>query len=138
MEKSKKIGAQIYGYIICVVAVITFLICTTSMINAIMNLSDPIHSGWNPVGTPSLASYEIYKMDVLKTTKNENTTTQTSFVPDDQTLRAMYDAAKADKIQSVKHESNKEIIVSVILILISVTLFVSHWRLIRKMSKSVD
>jgi hypothetical protein len=138
MEKSKKIGAQIYGYIICVVAVITFLICTTTMINAIMNLSDPIHSGWNPAGTPSLASYEIYKMDVLKTTKNENTTTQTSFVPDEPTLRAMYDAAKADKIQSVKHESNRDIIVSCILILICITLFTTHWRWMRKISKSVD
>lgn len=138
MEKSKKIGAQIYGYVICVVSVITFLICVTSMVTAILNLGDPIHSGWNPAGTPSLASFEIYKMDVLKTTKTDNTTTQANFIPDDQTLRAMYDAAKADKIQSVRHDSHKDIIVSSILILICIVLFVTHWRWMRNINKAVS
>jgi hypothetical protein len=35
MEKSTRIVAQVYGYAICLVAVITFLISTTGLVTAI-------------------------------------------------------------------------------------------------------
>jgi hypothetical protein len=56
MEKSQKVGAQIYGYTFCVVAAIAFLISVTTLVNAIIDLQDPIHGGtWLPQGH-SLAS----------------------------------------------------------------------------------
>ena len=137
MEKSQKVGAQIYGYAVCIVAVITFLISITSLVNAFIDLQDPIHVlGWGPPG-PSLASYENYKMDILKSSQKGDESVQTSYVPDDQTLRAMYEAARADRIQSVKHQSNKSIIVGSLLILICLILFVTHWRWVRKLNKLV-
>ncbi len=136
MEKSKKIGAQIYGYMVCLVAVITFLIAVTSLVNAVINLSDPLHSGWNREGSPSLSSFENFKMDVLKTTQKGDESVKANYIPDDQTLRAMYDAAKNDKIQLVKHQSNGTIITSAIIILICIVLFISHWRWMRNMSRS--
>jgi hypothetical protein len=135
MEKSQKVGAQIYAYSICIVAVITFLISVTTLVNALIDLQDPLHVfGWAP-GGPSLASYENYKMDILKSSQKGDESVQTSYVPDDQTLRAMYEAAKADRIQSVKHQSNKSIIVGSLLIFICVILFVTHWRWVRKLNK---
>jgi hypothetical protein len=138
MEKSQKIGAQIYGYTVCVVAVIAFLISVTTLVNAIIDLQDPIHGGmWFPQG-PSLASYENYKMDILKSLQKGDESSKASYVPDDQTLRAMYEAARTDKIQSVKHQSNKSIIVGSLLIFICVILFVTHWRWVRKLNKLVS
>jgi len=134
MEKSQKVGAQIYGYTVCVVAVIAFLISITTLVNAIIDLQDPIHGGWTPPGA-SLASFENYKMDILKSTQKGDETSKSSYIPDDQTLRAMYEAAKNDKIQSVKHQSNKSIIVGSLLIFICVILFVTHWRWVRKLNK---
>lgn len=135
MEKSQKIGAQIYGYTVCLVAVITFLLSVTAFVNAIIDLGDPIHSGWNAVGSPSLASYENYKMDVLKSSQKTEDAAKSSYVPDEQTLRAMYEAAKNDKILSVRHSSNRSMIISGILIFICVVLFVTHWRWMQKSTR---
>jgi hypothetical protein len=135
MEKSQKVGAQIYGYTVCVVAVIAFLISVTTLVNAIIDLQDPIHGAmWFTQG-PSLASYENYKMDILKSLQKGDESSKASYVPDDQTLRAMYEAARTDRIQSVKHQSNKSIIVGSLLIFICLILFVTHWRWVRKLNK---
>ena len=44
MEKSFRV-AQIYGYLVCLVAVITFLISITQLVNSMIDLTDPIHAG---------------------------------------------------------------------------------------------
>ena len=137
MAKSHKIGAQIYGYSVCLVAVITSLIVITSLVNAMIDLNDPLHSGWNPQGSPSLASFENYKMDVLRSAPKGDGTSA-SFLPSDQTLQIMYAAAKADKIQSVKHQANRSFIVGGLLILICGTLFAIHWQWLRRVSGTVD
>jgi hypothetical protein len=135
MEKSK-VGTQIYAYTICVVAVITFLVSVTSLVNAVMDLQDPLHAGWIAPGSPSLASFENYKMDILKSTPKGDESNQEVYVPDDKTLRAMYEAARADKIRTVQHQSDKSIMVSGLLIVICAVLFMIHWRWARKISKA--
>jgi hypothetical protein len=128
MEKQSK-APMIYGYAVCLVAVITFIICIAGLVNAVMDLSDPLHAGWNFNKQPSLASFENYKMDVLSA-KNE-----TTFNPDDETLRSMYEAAKADKIQSVKHSRTRDITVNGLLIVICIVLFTTHFLWMRRLHK---
>jgi hypothetical protein len=138
MEENKRkpnLLPQIYGYLVCVVAVITFLISATTLINAVIDLGDPLHAGWNQQGSPSLASYNNYKMDVLKS-QTEKDTAKATFAPDDKTLREMYESAKADKIQSSKHNSYKSIIVSIVLIIFCILLFTTHWMWMRKLAKA--
>ena len=48
----------------------------------------------------------------------------------------MFEAAKADRIQSAKHGTQKSITISFILIVISSILFTTHWRWLRKIGKS--
>ena len=134
MEKPQRM-AQVYGYLVCLVAVITTLICVSTLVSAIIDLGDPLHSGWTPPGSPSLASFENYKADILKSTPKESEAAKT-YIPDDQTLRAMYEAAKNDKIQSVRHESNRTIVIDAILLVICIVLFATHWRWVRKLAKA--
>lgn len=135
MEKPHRM-VQIYGYSICLVSIITFLICMSTLISAIIDLSDPLHAaGWMLIGGPSLASFDNYKMDILKSTPKQDETTKAGYIPDERTLRAMYEAAKNDKIEIVKHDSNRSIIISAVLIMICVVLFIIHWKLARKFSK---
>ncbi len=131
MAKSQRIGAQIYGYTVCLVAVITVLISVTSLVNAVIDLNDPLHSGWNPQGSPSLASFENYKMDVLKSSP-------AAYMPNDQTLKDMYTAAKADKIEAVTHQANRSFIIGGMLIIICGALFIGHWQWMRKTSGTID
>lgn len=80
MEKPAKTGALIYGYGVCLVAVITFLISTTSLVNAILDLGDPLHAGFNMAGTPSLASYDTYKLDVMKSFQQSSAGNKESYM----------------------------------------------------------
>ena len=128
--------AQVYGYLVCLVSVITFLICVTTMINAIIDMGDPLHAGYTSDKAPSLASYENYKMDMLKNAQGGGESSKANYTPDDQTLRAMYEAAKNEKIQKEKHDANRTIIVDSILIVICITLFGTHWRWMRKLGRA--
>ena len=136
MEKPHRM-AQVYGYTVCLVAVITFIICTANIIPAIMDLGDPLHAGgiFVPTGTPSLASFENYKMDILKTTQGDEQKAATSWVPDDQTLRSMFEAAKSDRINQANHSSVRTIVVCSLIILISVVLFAFHWIWMRRLGR---
>ena len=131
MEKSGKVGAQIYGYTVCLVAVITFLITLTTLMNAITDLDDPLHAGFTPPTAPSLASFENYKVDILKSLKDGDAS-KGAYFPDDKALQGMYEAAKNDKIQSVRHNSWQSIKISSLLIVITVLLFGTHWRWMKK------
>lgn len=136
MEKSTKVVAQVYGYAVCLVAVITFLISITGLFTAIIDLGDPLHSGWSQQGAPSLASFENYKIDEMKSFQNSTGVKNEVYIPDEQTLKSMYDAAKNDRVQSSRHESNKAILIDSLLIAICFILFFSHWKWMQKISKS--
>lgn len=136
MEKSQRITAQIYGYAICLVAVLTFIFSTIALVNSFIDLGDPIHSGYTPAGSPSLASYENYKMDIMRMSQKGDESNKAQFLPDEQTLKTMYEAAKNEKIQSAKHQANKSIIISAILIIISFALFFTHWRWMKRIARS--
>jgi hypothetical protein len=130
MEKQNK-APLLYGYAVCLVAVITFIICVAGFVNAVIDLGDPLHAEQHWNRGPSLASFENYKMEVLTSGEKE-----TSFVPDDATLMKMYDSAKAEKISGVKHRKNRDLMVNAILIVICIILFTTHWRWMRKIRKS--
>lgn len=130
MEKQSKVPT-IYGYAVCLVTVITIIISVADLVNAVIDLGDPLHAERDYQKSPSLASFENYKMDILTSSDKEQT-----FVPDDTTLRAMYESAKDDKIQSVKHRTNRTIMVCSILIVICLVLFITHWMWMRKLYKT--
>lgn len=131
MEK-KHIVAHIYGYAVCLITVIILFISMTNLTNAIIDSGDPLHVvSYGREKMPSLASFENYKMDILKSPEKES-----AYVPDDQTLRAMYEASKANKIQSVQHRTRRSIIVNSILIVLCVVFFSTHWIWMRKLAKS--
>ena len=135
MEKPKRVGAQIYGYTVCVVAVITFLISTGNFVNSVMDLQDPIHAGYTREGEPSLASFANYKMDILSSLPRGSDSAGESYIPDDNTLQGMYEAARDDKIQLEVHKANRNMTISGLLIIICVILFVTHWRWMNKITR---
>ncbi len=133
MEKEKSIRIQmVYGYAVCLVAVITFIICITSMTYSLMDLNDPINA-YRTYGkdAPSLASFENYKVDIIKSLNAEN-----ALELNDETLKSMYDAAKQDAISKVKHDAYRSVIVNVLVILISIFLFVFHWMWMKRLIKN--
>jgi hypothetical protein len=132
-EKSQRIK-MVYGYAVCLVAVITFLISLTGMIYAIIDLSDPV----NAIRTygrdaPSLASYDTYRVDIIKATDPAH-----GLELDEVTLKGMYDAAKNDAIAKVRHESIRTVVINSIVILICFVLFTTHWFWMRRLSHNSE
>lgn len=135
MEKSNRM-IQVYGYIICIVAIITFLITVSGSIHAFIDLSDPESSIPGDIRSekPRLASFEIYQMDVMTEFKSSDGKVDASLIPDEATLRAMYDAAKADRIQYQVHNARQDLIANGIVMLISILLFITHWTWMKRIS----
>ncbi|ROL60358.1 hypothetical protein D9V86_09455 [Bacteroidetes/Chlorobi group bacterium ChocPot_Mid] len=132
--KNTKIIPHIYGYAVCLTAIIVFLISISQIIFAVINLSDPLHSGWQSNDSPSLASFENYKTDILNSCKNKSDLSD-KYIPDDATLRKMYTAAVNNKISYENHRNTSDLLVGIILIIISIFLFIYHWKWMKKISK---
>ena len=128
-EKPHKI-AQLYGYSVCLVAVITFLISLSGMVGALFDLSNPLHAGWYQ--GPNMASFETYKMDLLRSQGQGDEKSIPGYVPDDETLRSMYEAAKSDRIQRVGFQARRALTSHGLLLIVCLTLFSGHWVWIRK------
>lgn len=136
MEKANRVAAQVYGYAVCLVAVIALLISITSLINAVLDLGDPVHAGYTPAGSPSLASYDNYKLDVMRSFQQQSG--KENYVPTDDELKRMYEAALKDKIRGVEHNANKSIIISSIIIGLCMMLFFTHWRWLNRMARKTN
>lgn len=133
MEKPDKIP-QIYGYTICLIAVITLLISLSEIITAFIDKQDPLHANLYQMNE-NLASFEIYKMNVLKQTKTEGETTTGSYIPNNDEIKAMYDAAINQRISTANHQYNRTFIVNGFLVLLSLVLFCTHWIWMKKLIK---
>ena len=131
---------QIYGYLVCLVAVITVLISVGMLVNSLIDLGDPLTAGRSSWGgrEPNLASFESYKMDIIKAQNNQPESGGQSYLPDDQTLRAMYEAAKSDIIKLAKFRALRNIYSGIILIIICLVLFFTHWRWMNRLVRAAE
>ena len=127
MEKKRNI-IQVYAIIVNVVAIITFLIASTSLFSALIDRGDPLYAGYSQI---DLSSFDKYKLDVMKATAKD-----AAYIPTDAEIKGMYEAAKSDKINKVMHDSYRTIVVSGIIVAICLLLFGFHWWVAKKYNKA--
>jgi len=127
MERKNRI-ARIYGYAVCLVSVVTFLIAGANLFSPLFDLTDPLHAPLYGGPGPSLASFETYKLEVIKQAPKNH-------VPDDETLRAMYAAAREERIQIVRHRALNQLTASILSLLTAVFLFSFHWIWLRRLDR---
>ncbi len=102
------------------------------IIFAVMDLGDPLYAS-NNYNKASIASFENYKMDMLKSPDEKQ-----AWVPDEETLKAMYEAEKDDRIRRVKHDSMRSLYINAALILICIVLFLTHWCWMRRVGRKYN
>ncbi|MEQ8324613.1 MAG: hypothetical protein RIC15_07105 [Vicingaceae bacterium] len=129
MGKPKRL-LQIYAIIINVVAVIVAIICISGLVSNLLDAMDPIHASRT---ADNLSSFENFKMDALKSVNKDQ-----AYVPSDGEIQSMYEAARADKISKIMHGVKRNSISNAIVLLISLVLFTTHYRLMRKMESESD
>ena len=127
MERSGR-AWQWYGYAVCLTAVITGLICISGVINNAFDLASPL-AGERADGV--LTSFEAYKATrdsrAPSSDQRERADTLTEEV-----LRGRYEALRADRLAQRTFRAKKQLVTSLVLLIVAVALFATHWRWLRR------
>ena len=133
--------AQLYGYAVCLVAVVVGLISGNNVIEAAFDMSDPAHASWGGRDVPS--TFEEYRAEQRQISRSgekvmepgaPSSATSSSAAPvSDDELRKIYDAKKADMIATQVFHARRSLASSALLLLASIVLFAWHWRWLRSL-----
>lgn len=144
MDRINNRIAQVYGYAVCFITVIVMLFSIKGIVDALIDLSDPIRAeagGYGRMGRP-LTNFEIYKMAARRESNPRGgpMPATVSAPPDrvagdtlsDAELRKMYDAEREDAIASAKFRATRSLVGNGLLIILAAVLFVVHWRWLKQ------
>ncbi|MCE5313806.1 MAG: hypothetical protein ABFD49_08895 [Armatimonadota bacterium] len=141
MDK-RHVAARIYGYMICLITLLTVVFSIQGIVEAVFNLTDAeqvAHSkecdsysyrGYN------MASYEAFKLDVIVAMANGQQKNQNKVSLDENMLKKAYQDALTTEIHSIRRQSEKDLTGYCILIFVSLVLFVFHWKWLRRLADS--
>ena len=122
---------QIYGYTVCLISLIIALVCLSSILNAWFDRANPLQSD-SPFGA-SLTSFESYKATHRREQQVfDRTEAAKSDTLSDATLRTRYDALVRDRVAATGYRTAKSLTIGIIFFFISLALFVTHWRWVRR------
>jgi hypothetical protein len=132
MERSRV--AQLYGYTVCLVSVVTILFTVPSLIDNLFRLRDPLRAGGSfGAFDPALTSFDAYKATYERAVGfGRREEAQARPAPTDEELRRQYDALRADRIASNTYEGRRALVSELMLLGLAVVLFVAHWRWLRR------
>jgi hypothetical protein len=126
-EKPNRIP-QIYGYTVCLIAVVALLISINGIVDASFTLANPLHGPYGHVdGLTTFESYEASRGE--RTAPDRNTLIDTTSV---ETRRQRFEALRADRIDANRLQAWRRLVGSGLTMLIAVALFVWHWRWLRE------
>lgn len=129
MDKPSRVR-QWYGYMVCLVAVVSGLIFLAAALNHGFDLSDPLTADGR--FDESLTSFEAFKAthrERMAGPDAQKITDTTS----DATLRERFEALRADRIAQRRFQARKGFVTDLVMLLAAVTLFVTHWRWLRRL-----
>lgn len=133
--------APLYGYLVCVIAVITFIVNVSGFIDSAFDRMDPLASGrsYGPYGG-SLRSFESFRAthDGMRPMRGAPTPTATGDTLTTAELRERYEALRVDHVALARHQSTQRLVKHGLLLLLSIALFVSHWIWARRQREHID
>src|SRR5437868_4431233 len=99
MERPNRV-AQLYGYAVCLIAVVVFLASANSFVENLFTAANPLRGGADRFGIqPSVTSFEAYRATVNREARMNGPAAsgaQIGSLPDS-TLRARYEVLRADR-----------------------------------------
>ena len=147
MDRINNRIAHVYGYAVCLTAVIVMFFAIKQIIDSAINLSDPLRAdigGYTPMGR-SLTNFELYSlqarrqpnfpmygpMQVAAAPRNPADTSEAD-------LRRLYDAERATAIGNGRFRAIKSLVGNLLLIIFAGILFGMHWRWLRQRDALLD
>jgi hypothetical protein len=135
MERPERVP-QLYGYSVCLVALIAGSASLLSLVDNGLKLANPgFHTEmpWAGWAEPSVTSFEAFRAtyDRARELRAGPSTPPPEPLPEDE-LRRRYEGLRADRIAHVQAAAQRSLITSGLTLLLSVGLFVGHWRWLRR------
>lgn len=125
-EKPNRIP-QIYGYTVCLIAVVAFLISINGIVDATFTLANPLHGPYgHGDGLTSFESYEASRVD--RTVSDRNLPADTT---SRETRRRRFEALRSDRIDANRLQAWRRLVGSGLTMLIAIALFAWHWSWLR-------
>ena len=118
---------QLYGYTVCLIAVVAFLISINGIVDASFTLANPLHGQYGPMeGMVSFDAYEATRVE--RPMPERNVPADTTSL---ETRRRRYEALRADRIESNRLQAWRRLVGSGLTMVIAVGLFAWHWGWLR-------
>lgn len=131
VDERKLDFGQIYGYTVCLVAVLAFLVGAVRLVGAGLDMRELPYTP-SYVNGPSLVSLEAFKLDLLSQVGlEEGSGAVASFFPTDSTLRRMLDAERLHRLALSHQISRRTLVVNLVLVGLAVLIFAAHWMWLR-------
>ena len=134
MERPERVP-QLYGYTVCLVAILVMLTSVSSIVKQSFAIADPLTSEDNfSWAEPALTSFEAYKATRNVTFPGATTDNREAVQrpePTESELRTRYEALRADRVRNVRHQAQRALTSSVLIFLVAAALFWWHWRWVR-------
>ena len=131
--------APLYGYVVCVVAVITFLVSLSGFVDAAFERAYPLQSrggAFGPMGE-SLASYESYRAtSVERARAARGPQASPADTLSTAEMRTSYETLRAERIEQGRFFALQRLVKSALLMLVAIGLFVTHWRWVRRQKEA--
>lgn len=129
MERSTWI-AQAYGYLVCLIAVITVLITLHGLVDAGFRMASPVEAefGYDPM----LTSFEGFRA-----TRNEQRPVRPDAAsqappPSEAELRREYESMRAARLAQSRFQARRSVTTNGLLLVTALVLFGVHWRWLRR------
>jgi hypothetical protein len=124
---------QVYGYTVCLIAVITILISLNSIVNNVFEFAEPEMSRevTGEFGGRSLEACRQRWMRTSSSTRPEGPAAAAPDIPADSVLLALCAEERADRVAAVRHRALRSLVTSTLMLLVAGVLFAVHWRWLR-------
>lgn len=131
---------QLYGYTVCLVALLMGLASLKSSVDNVLTLAEPTHATeppWMGWPEPSVTSFEAFRVtyDRAREVAAGPNTTRPEPVAEEE-LRRRYEALRADRVARNTLFARRSLVTSILWLVISVLLFVVHWRWLARRAHS--
>lgn len=123
---------QLYGYTVCLIAVVTILISLNSIVNNVFEFAEPEMSR-EVTGEFGGRSLEACRQRYVRMTgpSRADGTAVMAQLPPDSTLMALCQEERADRVAAVRHRALRSLVTSTLMLLVALLLFGVHWRWLR-------
>jgi hypothetical protein len=129
---------QLYGYTVCLIALVVGLTSLTSVVQNALTLGNPSYnteSPWNDWSEPSVTSFEAFRVTYdrareLRLGPNASSTPPEP-VPEAE-LRRRYEALRADRIARTRVRAQRELVTNGLMLAVAIVLFTVHWRWVKR------